>query len=138
MADFNKLADDIATRTVNVQKNVAGLVLKTALNIDNNLLRSTPVDTGWARANWQMTMDGPATGFVMTRETVTPDSLAPQMSMTRVAASYKQGDIWITNNVPYLKYLNNGSSKKAPAGFIEFAISEGARGVRLKGRLVDG
>jgi hypothetical protein len=43
--------------------------------------------------------------------------------------SYKldQGSLFVTNNVPYIVPLNNGSSKQAGAGFVERGIERAIR-----------
>ena len=38
--------------------------------------------------------------------------------------------ILISNNLPYINALNDGSSKQAPAGFVDSALSKGKRAVR--------
>lgn len=86
-----------------------------ALELHAELTESTPIDTGWARSNWQMVVGAPASGVVGSPEN--PGS--PPM-----VTSYKlgQGPINITNNVPYIQRLNDGWSQQAPAGYVEAAI----------------
>lgn len=86
-----------------------------SLEIHAELTESTPIDTGWARSNWQMAVGTPATGVVGS-----PGSPGSPPLVT----SYRlgQGPINITNNVPYIQVLNDGHSQQAPAGFVEAAI----------------
>lgn len=42
-----------------------------------------------------------------------------------LAGSSPGQDIHLTNNLPYIKPLNEGSSHQAPAGFVEVAIENG-------------
>lgn len=88
----------------------------------------TPVDTGWARANWVPQIGTPAAGTVGTRK----QAEAGQVDQTGSAAGEAQllgfklakGSIWITNNVRYIVRLNEGSSQQAPPGFVQAAIEE--------------
>lgn len=107
------------------------LIKKITLDIVANLKRAapeggTPVDTGWARANWIPNIGSPREAPAGTRPEL-PNSASnseQQAGEARVAASYRfdQGPIHITNNVPYIVYLNEGSSQQAPAGFVQRAI----------------
>lgn len=47
-----------------------------------------------------------------------------EMSMTG------SGNIRITNNVPYVKYLQDGSSKQAPRGFVNQSLEAGRQVIR--------
>lgn len=99
-----------------------------------NLVRApseggTPVDTGWARANWVPDIGSPRTEPVGSRDRV--DSGSAQAGLARVVAGYRlaQGPVFLSNNVPYITFLNDGSSRQAPAGFVQQAIAEAVRAV---------
>jgi len=107
------------------------IIRKVVLDIVANLQRSpsnggTPVDTGWARANWIPNIGSPVGQPAGSRQqaeggSVPGDSAA---GAAKVATSYtvSQGAVHITNNVPYILELNEGSSKQAPKGFVQSAI----------------
>jgi hypothetical protein len=92
-----------------------------ALGIHGRLVEGTPVDTGWARSNWL-----PSVGTPRAETVGEPGSLnagAADLGKLEVADwGIANGPIYITNNVPYIQRLNAGSSKQAPAGFVESAI----------------
>ena len=103
------------------------IIKKMALDMVANLRKpgsegGTPVDTGWARANWLTQVGSPATGTVGSRESVNDTA-----AQARVAglASYKlsAGPVFITNNVDYILSLNDGTSNQAPSGFVQAAIT---------------
>lgn len=92
-----------------------------ALRIHGKLVEGTPVDTGWARSNWLLSVGTPK------KETVgEPGKLntaAAELGQSEVADwGIASGPIYITNNVPYIRRLNEGSSTQAPAGFVESAV----------------
>lgn len=103
------------------------VVKKIVLDTVANLIETTPVDTGWARANWL-----PGIGGAPTNEAPRPDNGQGIVSaggrqsaaVASFATSYnlRQGEVFIVNNVPYILQLNEGSSRQAPAGFVQAAI----------------
>ena len=104
----------------------------------------TPVDTGFARANWQISVakrsyaqghnqrliykeiyDRVRTLSKAKRANTIPLPPRYMIGLTRLDTfSSKNGDVAliITNNVPYMRKLDSGSSKQAPKNFIQKAI----------------
>ena len=122
---------------ISALENVAEQVIKAiALDIVANLRRApseggTPVDTGWARANWQPRIGSPAQDVVGTNEAVGA-AQATQEAGLGALLIYKisAGSVFITNNVAYITRLNEGSSGQAPKGFVQRAIQEAVNNVR--------
>jgi hypothetical protein len=112
-------------------KRVAQTIRAVAIVVDQKLVETTPVDTGRARANWQVSLNEPLSSQVpWSDETRKESSFIPPRSETalKAAAGFKIDDtIFITNNLPYIRRLNDGYSKQAPAGFVESAIAVGKR-----------
>jgi hypothetical protein len=116
---------------------VERIIKKIALDITANLVRApseggTPVDTGWARANWIPRIGEPVSGPVGTREQAEAGNVntAEQgAGVVSVAATYKleQGKVYVSNAVPYIVNLNEGSSRQAPAGFIQANVEKAVR-----------
>lgn len=91
------------------------------LEIDKELRRKgigTPVDTGHARANWVPSVNTPRI-----EEQPGTSSAAHDQGVAAVL-SFKLGDgvLYVSNGVPYIRRLNEGHSKQAPALFIEAAV----------------
>lgn len=103
------------------------LIVKIVVNATAEIAELTPVDTGWARANWIPQLDSPAAGTAGTREAAENGviDLGRQSSgLAQVVSGYKlPKKAFITNNVQYIIDLNDGSSKKAPSGFIKTGIA---------------
>lgn len=118
-----------------VKERVEAVVKAVTLNVVANLRRApsdggTPVDTGWARANWIPQVGGPRNATAGNRSAV---STAEQdAGVAAIAAGYKleQGDVSISNHVPYIGQLNDGFSPQAAAGFVERAVLEAVEQVR--------
>jgi hypothetical protein len=108
------------------------IIVKLALDITANLKNTTPVDTGWARANWLPSIGVPATPIGnpisrVERSAVVGSAQGQQAAAEAGLLRYRlsSGSVFIRNNVPYIGSLNAGSSAKAPAGFVQAAIKQG-------------
>jgi hypothetical protein len=98
-----------------------------ALEIDKELRRSTPVDTGHARRNWVPSVGTPNTS-------IAADDTASAAGVAAVLAyKLESGSLWVANVVPYIRSLNYGHSQQAPAGFVERAIDMAMAAVERKG-----
>ena len=91
------------------------------------LVQKTPVDTGRARGNWQVTINELPTGELKVTGTP-PEEGSPASSRELVPAELidlqPESVVYVTNNVHYISYLNDGTSRQAPKHFIEETIDE--------------
>jgi hypothetical protein len=131
VADLREFAKQIRLLGKAVEENADTLVRKTALAIDTGVVMATPVKTGRARANWRVQAGS------MNPETLPPPSspgagvsAALAEALTAVAEYRGEGEIHISNNLPYIHRLNAGSSTQAPEGFVELAVQRAAEAVR--------
>ncbi len=145
-------AKRIENRVKTFEKRVEDTLRDVAGKVHETVVMRTPIDTGRARANWQLTLnsapDDPiAEDFVFTverfqREFDTLYSLGARKEARELKQDFKkynannalfrgrdvlkgfkrQDTIYITNNVHYILKLNAGSSRQAPAGFIQMGI----------------
>lgn len=97
------------------------LVAQVAMQVYQNLIYTTPVDTGRARANWIPSIGIPSS---QTRGVVGVSELILSAKATFDGRQLKDfPTLYIANNLDYVVYLNQGSSKQAPANFVEAAVS---------------
>jgi hypothetical protein len=127
LKDLSLKLDRLAkTIPVNVRRNLK----QTVLVIDQALVTSTPVDTGRARANW-IVGSGPSTAAIDAYVPGTNGTTAQANTEAALQQAREFLDanaisvIYISNNLSYIQYLNEGSSAQAPAGFIEAAVQAG-------------
>ena len=101
----------------------ADLMKRLTVEVTANLIEGTPVDTGWARANWVPRIGEPLTEVVSSPESVSAG--AQERGLAEVITQYNinRGSIYISNNVPYIVNLNDGSSLQAPRAFVQTSIS---------------
>lgn len=130
------MVDQIDIIIADLDRFTAAEIVTLATNIDANLRENpplgTPVDTGWARANWIPSVGAPATVQGENRDP-TPGEVAARMQLAEqgmnevLAWKPADGIIFITNNVPYIRRLNDGHSPQSPRGFVQNAIEKGVR-----------
>ena len=129
------MADNqIRTIIKSLEKLSERVIVKLTLDVTANLKETTPVDTGWARANWVPAIGRPFVadleGLVRADlEALVGSQEASQSSaLAKVAGTYRlsSGSVFVSNNVPYIMELNAGSSVKAPAAFVQRAIFKAA------------
>lgn len=116
-----------------------------AVSLIDDLIMMTPVDTSKALSNWRAGQAYPLTDEI--------DAHVPgNFGSTRgLSASKASGDakvniskkepgvtLYISNSAEYITELNNGSSKQAPAGFVEASVSRAKRTIKSKSVLKRG
>jgi len=131
---FGPFTRRMEVRADEIVDGVNRVVRATALVIDQAVVFSTPVDKGVARSNWRVGIGAAPTGTIPAYspgdelgvgETANAQAAIAQGST--VIGSRRPGqDIFIANNLPYIQPLNDGSSRQAPAGFVETAVQQAA------------
>lgn len=98
------------------------IVRAAALDMFGSIVQRTPVDTGRARGNWQLTIGQPAAG---TRDRIDPQGALAAATALGGLASFRPGaSIFIVNNLPYIIRLEYGSSGQAPGGMVRITARE--------------
>lgn len=130
MSDLRGFAQRMLVIAKNVSLNSDALTRKVALAVDGAVVIATPVDTGRARSNWIVEI-GSASNDI--NEEFGPHNsngaLGTRRALDQGAATigtYQKGEvIHITNNLPYIEALNDGTSAQAPANFVQEAVQAG-------------
>ena len=114
-----------------LQQLVVDSVISVGLDFMRRVVLATPRDKGHAQANWVVGMN---TRDPRQYKTRTNASNAIRRGGTIIKSlTYSAGmTIHISNNLPYIRKLNDGHSQQAPKLFAETA-ARGA-GINLKGR----
>lgn len=118
-----RLADQLGIATQAVTE-------KLALDLHKKITERTPVDTGRARSSWNISEGAPdttvppetgveSTGKYSQQSSPPPNTVPPPTpEITGTKAVY------ITSSLEYVQYLEEGSSKQAPAGMVTIALAE--------------
>lgn len=132
------MADQIDIIIAGLEEYTRGEVIALGLNINANLRDSpplgTPIDTGWASANWVPSVGEPYSD--PSADQVKDPTPAQVTARARVADAgtndilswrNQDGPIFSSNNVPYIGALNRGHSGQSPRGFVQTAIEKAVR-----------
>lgn len=143
VGDLRSFSKTMQLRGAAVSANADALVRKVALAVDSTVVLATPVDTGQARSNWQVSLDQPASGTIPPYvpgkggNTGTDNANEAIRQGAQTIAGRTPGvNINITNNLDYIEELNNGKSAQAPAGFVEEAVLAGVAMVNKSGSIL--
>lgn len=121
-------ADELRKRQLEILREldaqIGDVCRSIALTALRNLIATSPVDTGWFRANWIPSIGEVSLEPVGTRAAVdTSAQAAGQADVMRFQFG-TDGIITIINAVPYGQRLNEGHSEQAPAKFVEAALEQ--------------
>ena len=113
---------DIARFVAKANGNINLVIRKIALDLFSRVIMKTPVDEGRARGSWSV-----AIGAIPPDEVHVNDKDG-SVTLARVAAAtlgLKAGDIvYMTSSLDYIKALEYGHSKQAPAGMVRITVQE--------------
>lgn len=113
-----------------IERVIERVVRVIVVNAVAELREATPVDTGWARANWVPQVGVPVFrpyGAYPGKGGTAQDGFS-ERGLAQVAIwRFGHGPVYIVNNVPYIERLNDGSSRQAPAGFVQISIERAIR-----------
>ena len=100
------------------------VIIKITTDVTANLIEATPVDLGWARANWVPSLGASVVKDLSGAQRNVQSASSEQSAGLAEVLGYRlrRGKVFISNNVPYILALNDGHSSQAPAGFIQRAI----------------
>jgi hypothetical protein len=113
--DISKFAEKVEGRLDEFMRGVC-------MRAYTGIVMKNPVDTGRSQNNWNV-------GINNVDSSVTSEGNKDKSAVIRAAQNIlrriKGGDvIWITNNVDYIEYLEDGSSDKAPNGMVAITLRE--------------
>jgi hypothetical protein len=128
---------DAFARKIGVQLDVA--IRRVALEVYAMVTVKTPVDTGRARASWNISRgtidlsnvpdtDGKTLGVAEIEgrhaEQIAKLKGAKLIAEGALGKAYLIEPIYITNNLPYIIFLEGGSSQQAPNGMVAITVAE--------------
>lgn len=85
------------------------------LELFSGVVKSTPVDTGRARGNWQTAVGSPVAGEIDREDKGGSKAIAEIVEKSPEGAGQVT---YLTNNLPYIFALEEGSSTQAPEGMV--------------------
>lgn len=138
-AEFERRMVEIG---LTAKRNAVVAVRRGFVAIAKSLGADTPADVGTAVSNWIASTGAPSSeqrpAFAPGRDGSTKGENAAAMVALaeEIAAAYSlesmdTASLWLANNTRQIGFLNAGSSKQAPALFVEAAVAKGAAAAKL-------
>jgi hypothetical protein len=93
-----------------------------ALKALTKFIKRTPVLTGRLKGNWQVGVNDEPEHPVETEDKPGGTTIAKGNAQIAQAGPYSV--IYIVNNLPYASFIENGGSKKEPAGMVKVSLEE--------------
>lgn len=131
--------EELPKKLMEVQKKIVLMALR-------RVVEMTPVDTGRARGGWLVSINKPSSEKVEDFKEVQPEErlIINELEGGRKEAPLlnKTGDevvkkglavlaglrpmqvVWISNNVDYIEFLEEGHSQQAPAGMVAITVAK--------------
>lgn len=137
MATLGQFAGNMRARAKRVPLNVGQIKRLVGQDVLQSVVTATPIDTGQARFNWNVSLNAPdhstdMDGFMQygrTRDWL--NKMAT--SLTVLARVGVKDTIYISNALPYIRELNRGKSPQASADYVQRAALVAARRIALGG-----
>lgn len=92
-----------------------------SLNVLRSLVTMTPVDTGRAKGNWFVSSSERSNRSISEFRRAR-QAIAAGTATIHNIINDRYPTVAISNNLPYIEKLEQGSSDQAPAGFVELTL----------------
>lgn len=124
--DLNRLSKELELDSKSLKKNLNKGIRQFSQHVLTGVAKSTPVDTGRAKYNWQVKMNSPAAASLFSsnygKRGGALASLSRGFPVINTFNVERDKSLHITNNLIYIEKLNEGYSKQAPSDFVGLAI----------------
>lgn len=120
LTSFNRIVHK--TQKLFTEDQLVKLHRKISLEALARIILKTPVDTGRARGNWQVGINKYPSNQLDVTDKSGDKALAKGIAKTLKIPPF--ANVWISNNVDYIIYLEEGTSKQSPKGMIKLTIEE--------------
>lgn len=108
---------DIKKFTDKVGLKLSQVIEVVSIELYNRITDKTPVDTGRARANWNISA-------TTKNQSVTDETKRQSVISLSGLKEGQDNVVWITNNLEYVFSLEKGSSTQAPNGMVDISLQE--------------
>jgi hypothetical protein len=134
--------DQLRAFQVKTERKLDEVPRRVVFEMFQRIVFKTPVDEGRARSNWQPSIGSPATGTIEAPDKSGNATIAKAKAILAIANA---GDtIYLSNNLPYIRRLEEGGypdgpktvggfSTQAPAGMVALTVQEFAAIVKQIG-----
>lgn len=138
MSDLRQFSQRMFGLANKIEKNANEKVKDAAKAFLTTVVEMTPVDTGQAVSSWKVGLNYKPRGTRVFAEGTDGSTASANRSavlaleLPKIAARVTGQTISVVNTAPYIQRLNNGTSRKAPAGFIDTAYLNATLAIRKR------
>ncbi len=125
---LNAFTRDLRAFGIGIEEEVNAVKRKAALRVLTGVTLATPVDSGRARGNWTVSIGAPDGSVAETTDKSGGATIAKGSAV--ISRALPRDTIFIANSLPYIVSLNDGSSRQAPAKFVERAVQAAVESIR--------
>jgi hypothetical protein len=112
---------DIKEFAEKTERNVNDVKQTVAIDLFGSIIKSSPVDTGRFRGNWNASINSPD---LSASSSIDPSGQGSTSKMAQtIETSTVDDTLYISNNLPYAQRLEYGWSKQAPSGMVRVNIA---------------
>ncbi len=126
--NLDEFCKEINDFTESIPEKVTELQKKIVLEALKRIVEKTPVDTGRARGNWQVAIDTPISDVLERTDKQGAETIQKGASAITDLPPFRV--VWISNNLDYIEFLEDGSSKQtqdhdgSPQGMVALTMLE--------------
>jgi hypothetical protein len=111
------LANTVSTRANEV-------IRKACIDLYTKIVMRTPVDTGRARASWQISTSGVGSNVWEGGASASEIASNINQNVSDFRVEINADTVTIYNNLEYISFLENGHSQQAPTGMVAVSLAE--------------
>lgn len=108
-----------------VKKDIQNHTKRVALKLLRSLVTESPIDLGRFNLNWLVGLNRKDSRIINRTDLGKTIAISTGGAIIKKHKSF--GSIWISNNLPYARKLNQGHSSQAPANFVEKATARAVK-----------
>lgn len=118
---MNSFSVDLSQFNIKTLKQADIVRRKVILEVLRGVVKRTPVDTGRARGNWQVSTGNPIDEEIDKKDK--NGGVTIRAGVSEIKQSLIDQTLFIANNVPYINALEDGWSGQAPNGMLKVTLA---------------
>ena len=122
--NLNRFFKELDREQDKILDEVERIIKDVVSSIFISLQPNTPLQTGWLRSNWLISINTPRVSPIGSKKNISPALSAQKASFTKfLSQSLNNVEIiFLNNNVPYGEFVNNGTSTRPPTNFVQKSV----------------
>jgi hypothetical protein len=132
MAELKRFLVELDAFDTDTKTLLSELTLRAVFLVMGDVVAGSPVRTGRFRASWFVGVGQPVRAVAAPRQQPAGSEAESVARLVEIRPETVTGfdPVYITNNLPYASRLAEGSSKQAPNGWVDQAVSRAAQEIQ--------